>query len=44
MSCPQDEKPALAAGFFIGEKGQTDLTFAVFIPPTPPFHVDTHAK
>ncbi|MGN6039073.1 hypothetical protein [Serratia marcescens] len=44
MSCLQDEKPAPAAGFFIGEKGQTDLSFAVFIPPTSPFHVDTNAK
>ncbi|HHY3089854.1 TPA: hypothetical protein ACV5DH_000366 [Serratia marcescens] len=44
MSCLQDEKPALAAGFFIGEKRQTDLSFAVFTPPSPPFHVDTNAK
>jgi hypothetical protein len=30
--------------FFIGEKRQTDLSFAVFIPPSPSFHVDTNAK
>jgi hypothetical protein len=40
----QEEKPALAAGFFIGEKRRTDLCFAAFIPPPPPFHVDTNAK
>jgi hypothetical protein len=40
----QHKKPAHVAGFFIGERGRTDLSFAAFSLLEPEFHLDSNAK